>query len=545
MCKHLDARCAQVPSYAIWLLISSALSRLERSWGDALRPLVHAHLLGKPSDSSSIKSYLSEMARSTRRAWSELAETRRKLWHDLQRTSSKIVGAQDRIWREIAALEKTAAAIDLEAHSAYHYEWMRGRWHVLSGHYQEAIPHYEHAFELACYRAGHQIEELISEASCITAFIGKKPFLKKLKHVGIALGIFRKPEGGISLENWEFDQFAQQLPRLFPAQGRFTECQNDLAEHSMQGFLLLDKDTLSKTLPDLKNANRVRAVHFVDGSVRRWPQLSLFASFGPLEHVKALLDAGASVDELDSSGGSALLGALQNATSTGNREVLELLLARTHQVATLNAQTQRKRLTPLMCAIEFGQPDVVESLIAQGADVEKCALTDNQSPLYYLVSQLSGKVNPGRMLLTLVQKMKEPPEVVLQDTLRRFGANTAGTFGSDLTALRLRPELTNEIIKHIVSNHVSRHNVFNLMQIATILLKAGANPNAPHAYPVPGRTPMMLAAENDLLELFDLMLRHGGNPLIPDASGNNCIQIALSFRAIDILNYLGGKHHFH
>lgn len=539
ICKHLDERYGKVPSCAIWLLISSALARLERSWGGALRPLIHAHLNSNPSNSSSINSYLSEVVRSTGLTWPELAEPGRKLWYDLRRTSPKLIGDQERLWREIEALEKTAEASDPEGHSVYHYAWMKGRWHVLSGQYQEAIPHYEQAFELGCYRAGHQITDLISEASCITAFLGKKPFLKRLKHVGIALGIFRKPESSIALENWELDQLAQQLPKLFPAKGRFTECQSDLAEHPMQGFLLFDQDTLSKTKPDLKNANRVRAVHFADGSVRRWPQLSLFASFGTFEQVKDLLDAGASVDELDNSGGSALLGALQHAESTGHREVLDLLLARTHQVATLNAQTQRKRLTPLMCAIDFGKPDVVASLVAQGADVEQRALTDIQAPLYYLVSQLSGRVSPERMFVTLVQKMTKAPDLVLQDTLRRFGVPTAGTFGSDITTLRSRPELIGELAKHFVSQHVSKHSVFNLMQIATILLQAGANPNAPQTYPVPGRTPLMLAAESDLLELFDLMVRHGGDPLRPDARGSNCFQIAHSFQARQILRYLG------
>lgn len=539
ICKHLDERCVQVPEFAIWLLISSALSRLERSWGDALRPLVHAHLFGKPSDGSSIRSYLAEMVQSNGHTWQELAEPGRKLWHDLRRTSPKLIGDRDRLWREIEALEITATATDPEGHSAYHYKWMKGRWHVLSGQYQEAIPHYEQAFELACYRAGHQIAGLISEASCITAFLGKKPFLKRMKHVGIVLGIFRKPEKGIALEDWEFDQLAQQLPVLFPAEGHFTECKNDLSEHPTLGFLLLDQETLSKTLPDLKNANRVRAVHFADGSVRRWSQLSLFASFGTFEQVKDLLEAGASVDKLDSSGESALLGALQHAESTGHREVLDLLLERPHQVETLNARTQRKRLTPLMCAIDFGKPDVVASLVAQGVDVEQRALTDNQSPLYYLVSQLSGRVNPERMFVTLIQKMTEAPDLVQQDTFRRFGVPTAGTFGSDKTTLRSRPELIAALAKHLVTQHVSKHTVFNLMQIAAILLKAGANPNAPHAYPVRGRTPLMLAAESNLHELFDLMVQHGGDPLRPDAMGNNCFQIALSFRAIHVLNYLG------
>lgn len=539
LCKQLAEYRAPLESCAMWLLISSALARLERSWGGPLRPLIRLYIEGSSPDRLSIQSCLSEMVQRAGRAWPELANPGRKLWYDLRRTSHKLVGDQDRTWHEIEALEKTAATSDPEGRSAYHYDWMKGRWHALSGQYQEALPHYEQAFEIACYRAGHQIKDLISEASCIAAFLGKRPSLKRLKHVGIALGLFRKPESKVALEDWEFDQFAQQLPVIFPASGRFAESQSDLSDQPIQGYLLMDKDTMSKILPDLKSVNRVRAVNFANGAVRRWPQLRLFASFGLLEQVRALLDAGASVDDLDSAGASALLCALQHAESTGQREVLDLLLVRPHQVTTINALTHRRRLSPLMCAIDLGLPDIVETLVAQGADVELRALTDNQSPLYYLVSQLFYKVNPARMLFTLTQKMMEEPDAVLQDTLRRFGVGMAGTFGSDTTGPRSHPELVIAWAKAMVEKHTSRHTVSNLTRIAAVLLKAGANPNASHKYPVPGRTPLMLAAESDLPELFDLMIQHGGAPLRPDSMGQNCSQIAHSFQSRRILNYLG------
>lgn len=537
-CRKLDECWKKTPSCTTWLLISSALSRLERQWAGSLRPLMLSHPDHSSPVGNSVHAILSELVRSAGRTWPELAEPGRKLWHDLRRTSPKQVGDQDRTWREIETLESTAAAIDPEGRSAYHYEWMKGRWHAMSGEYQEALPHYELAFELACYRAGHQIKDLVSEASCIAAFLGKKPFLKRLKHVGIALGLFRKPKNGAVLEDWEFDQLAQQLPIRFPAQGHFVESQNDLSAQPMEGWLFIDKVSLSKTLPDLKAVNRVRAVHFANGAVRRWPQLRLFASFGLIEQTKALLDAGASVDDLDSSGASALLCALQHAEATGQREVVDLLLAQPHHVVTINASTQRKRLTPLMCAIDLGRPDVVAALVARGADVEQRALTDNQSPLYYLVSRLFHKINPARMAPSLLEKMMEEPDVVLQDTLRRFGVGMAGTFGSDVSGPRSHPEHAIAATKAIVAKHVSRHSVSNLMQIAAVLLKAGANPNAPHTYPVPGRTPLMLAAESDLPELFDLMVQHGGDPLRPDAARQNCMQIAQSFRARKVVDYL-------
>ena len=37
-------------------------------------------------------------------------------------------------------------------------------------------------------------------------------FLKQLKHAGITLGLYRKPEAGSVLEDWELDQLALQLP---------------------------------------------------------------------------------------------------------------------------------------------------------------------------------------------------------------------------------------------------------------------------------------------------------------------------------------------
>ena len=201
-CREFDECWKKTPPCATWLLISSALSRLERQWAGSLRPSMLHHLDVRATVGNPVHAVLCELVQSVGRTWPELAEPGRRLWYNLRRTSPKQVGDQDRTWREIETLESTAAAIDPEGRSAYHYEWMKGRWHAMSGQYQEALPHYEQAFELACYRAGPQIKDLVSEASCIAAFLGKKPFLKRLKHVGIALGLFRKPESGAVLEDW-------------------------------------------------------------------------------------------------------------------------------------------------------------------------------------------------------------------------------------------------------------------------------------------------------------------------------------------------------
>ena len=120
-CRKLDECWKKTPSCATWLLISSALSRLERQWAGSLRPLMLSHPDHSSPVGNSVHAILSELVRSAGRTWPELAEPGRKLWHDLRRTSPKQVGYQDRTWREIQSLESTAAAIDPEGRSAYHY----------------------------------------------------------------------------------------------------------------------------------------------------------------------------------------------------------------------------------------------------------------------------------------------------------------------------------------------------------------------------------------------------------------------------------------
>ena len=526
---------------ALWLMIATALTRFERDWSRPVRPLIIRGFERSPTDHA-VQDRLWELVGRVGHSWPELAEPGRKLWYELRRTSSKQAGDQQRTRDEISKLEARAAECDPNGLTAYHYEWMRARWHTLSGQYQDALPYYQRAFELASYRVGRQIKDLIEESACVAGFLAKKNFLKQLKHVGITLGLFRKPASGNGvLDEWEIEQFVQMLPRIFPTQGRFVECEPDLSELPAPGLMAISKETVEELKIDLKKLDRVRSVQFASGEVRRWPQLRLFASFGQASQVKALLDAGAPVDDLDSSGASALLCALQYAEATGNRDVLDLLLVIPHQVATINAMTHKKRLTPLMCAIDLGAPDVVRALLDQKADKNQHALTDNQTPLYYLVSQLFFKVNPNRLLEKLTLALLTEPDLVQQDTMRRFGVGFSGTFGNNTDLVRAKPELALATARSLVNLHTRRHTVAKLTEIAAILLEFKADPNAPHRYPVPGRTPLMLAAESDLPEVFDQMMQHGGDPLRPDAAGQNCMQIAASFRSVKIMDYLRSR----
>jgi len=262
--------------------------------------------------------------------------------------------------------------------------------------------------------------------------------------------------------------------------------------------------------------------------------------------VKTLLELGASVDKLDESGGSALLCAIQEASQTGDRRVLDLLLQFPHPGSVVNSITAKKRLTPLFCAIDLGEPDVVEQLLAMGAAVDLRGGVADQTPLHYATERLGAVRNPGKLYQILCQSLVDNPDLIQKEVLRRYNVSMAGAFGDGdhLRKIREIPRyaaLFQQLALAMVEEQIRKHSVTKLARIIELLLKHRANPNAAHHYPEPGRTPMMLAAENNSASVFDLMLRHGGDPYRSDAAGVDCLKIAMYFEAAEVVRYMRSK----
>ena len=558
---------ARIPDLRRWLVLARAVAWLE---GEAapipIRTIMRRYLLsGLPE--FDIGRTLSMAVCNKAEDFTPLVIPALSLFEDLKRTTPKAEGDQARTKLELKKLEELTSMHDPEGRTHFHLEQLKGRWQVLSGKFEEALPYYEKAAELANYRGGENERQILEEALVLAAYLGdkNKALLKRLKHRAIVFGLFFEPVASHVLEvgpasagqphpghsskdviqKWEIDHLRGQFQRVFPPSGCFPEA--DLPDTPTPlPFLLLNSESLDDLKPDLSKPDRVVAVHLEDEQKRRYPQLRLFAFLGRWAEMEALLQVGASVDQLDESGASALLCAIQHAEATGDRTGLDLLLQYPHRRETLDRITVKKQLTPLFCAIEYGEPDVVEKLLGMGATADRRGNIVIETPLYRCISMMQMLRKPLAFRERLRGKLLKQSNIMQREVMRRYAVGFADAFGdyspenAPLSDSRHRA-IFDEALSVMVERQLARHSIPKLTQIAKFLLEHGAKPNAAHDYPEPGRTPLMLAAENDSVEAFDAMLTRDGDPYLRDKAGVDCLQIATSFRSMAVIRHLRSK----
>ncbi|WP_420419733.1 ankyrin repeat domain-containing protein [Pacificispira sp.] len=461
----------------------------------------------------------------------------------LQRLSRKQDGSKVAARDEIIRFRTLLDRDDADGRARYMLDWCEGRWHALAGHEELALSHYETAAKRALYRAGENQRQIVQEALTLAAHLGKKPAVKRMKHRAIAMGLFSElsvklPESNGVVADWEMEQLAQAYWQVFPAQGRFPGAEIPQIDAVPFPFRSFDQSAVDELAPDLKHPDRVINIPTLDGGKYRRPQLVWFASENKPDHVRSLLNAGADVNKLDPQGGSALLKALQCAEDGRGRESLDVLLRQPHDRETLNRLTDKKRLSPLLIAILLGDPEVVQKLLDMGADPELQAGYPPQSPLYVCAERFA-VYTPGRYQNHLIRKMANANSEDWE-VLRRYGGGLAGPFG-DLIQVDRLPSRQRALLYELAKNFEDAATQIprsNYVSIAEALLRKGSDPNEKHSTPGPGRTPLMVVAENDSEDVFTLMVEHGGDPTLKDDEGNDCRVIAAEFGSQSILEVL-------
>ena len=482
----------------------------------------------------------------------------------LKRTIVKSQGQFEYFKAVIDKLEQQLSAEEHKSHFVYWVQWHKARMYALNGQLEEANALYKLGFEECLYRAGINQKYIIEEAIVIAAS-QEKPDKVFLKHLKNALLMFNYDIPSVQssessnkfsdiIEDWELQNWRSSFYKVFPKAGMFPEANTPKIEANIGINVVTDIDGIK---PDYRHPNRKLKI----GEIwkKTYPQLVWFAEMEKSDVVKKLLKQGANVNLTSSSGDTAILMALE---TLNLREVpfrslddtlFHLLSEYPHSKETMNRCTDKKRLQPLISAVQSGRPDVVDKVLAMGANVNNRGLTDNQTALNACIKMIGIAKDPKRYWDSVLQ-MQLTPEVL--DSIRRANSGITGFTLEDqlkfLSAQNSDPkfrQILGSLTSFMSGELDKRIDNKNMRLIASQLIEIGADVNAEHAAPVKGYTPLMLAAELDEVGLFNKMLSNGGDPRKTYFCNNtklnvDCWRIADYFGSTNVLAALKEIEHF-
>lgn len=443
------------------------------------------------------------------------------LQHELRRTSTK-EKSPEFYWEALSQARKLLSGTTHHKPNQYWLNWHEARWHVFSGDLISAKKSYELAFQDCLFRTGINQKLIIEEALTVAACqrTPDKVFLKHLKWALINFGYdipsvtSSQPSKKFddSIEPWEIKMWQSAFTKTFPKAGWFAGTSYDPLS-LYYGLLLVDPDSVQ---PDFRNPNRVIKVG--EAWKKSMPQLVWFLYTEQYDTCVKLLECGASVDVCSESDETPLMMALEplriiDPLPRSNDERFFWLICKyLHKKETVNIRTQKKRILPIISAVESGRLDIVLKILEMGADPNGRGDTDEQTPLNVCLKMIGILKNPKRALSNQLN-MEINNEVL--DSMRRYSPSFAGIALKDqLNVLSdsVRAGFTDRFLEQWFELITKYLNINTMREIASVLLKSGADTNATFRSPVNGYTPLMIAAELDEVELFKLMLIHGGDP---------------------------------
>ena len=328
----------------------------------------------------------------------------------------------------------------------------------------------------------------------------------------------RKPKNKTDefIQASEVEMWKGSFNKVFPIKGFFSKA-NYFQGNEGTGPILIINEKHSK--PDYQHVNR--NIKVGENRQKVFPQIVWFIHQENYTVVEKLIEKGARVNVSSSSGDTPLIMALEKLVvmefprRSFDDSFFKLIIEQPKVTDTINSQTQKRKLTPLLLAVRSGRPDIVEKLLSLGADPNLRGDSDNQTALNICLKLFSLCKNPNRLFESLLEQRATP------EALDSFRRESNGMFGHMLedqvnAMMRLNSpddliEIERYIFKEYASQIVERLSASKLKTIFNMLLKNGANPNAEMTTPLKGYTPLMLAVELDLDREVALMLSNGGD----------------------------------
>jgi len=414
-------------------------------------------------------------------------------------------------------LDSSGFLVDL-----YMYE---ARWQLFSGENDKAVENYTKAFEYSLFRSGVGQLKVIKESIIVAAKLNARILLTRLKNQAIAFGIYERPLENDELdtqinskksrsklnivEDWEVQCWSNQFHSMFPVSMFFKPEAAEIFSFSVG----MSKSEMAKIKPNTRYPDKDLIIDVL-GWKKKQPQLVWFSNQNKPEAVQQCLTAGAFVDKCSDSGDTAILMALLHMDTQNQTKGLffseddldsrcfDLISSYPHKHETMNRRTSKKRLLPLMCAVGTGRPEVVKKVLDMGAEVDRRGELDNMTSLCYCIQLIKQIQNPEATKQKLRHHMKHRTQKMKYASRRSSGGMPDPPADSPLYQ---------SIQSHFDEQYISKLDFLKvdvLYQIATVLLKAGADPDAEHEINDFMFTPLTFSTELENKRLYEEMLAY-------------------------------------
>lgn len=392
--------------------------------------------------------------------------------------------------------------------------WAKARYYLFTGKLEDAIQAYTKCVESCIQYDGRNLEQILTEAltACSLQNSPDNNSIRKFANIAIRYHLrfskvdldFDNLPQKFKLENvfepWELKALKTQVYDIFDKQLFLIDECSFLDDLPNQKFLTLK----NKIRIDLSQPNKV--IKIDEQKTVKMTQLLYAIQLRDVKTVKALLDAGADVNELSSSYDSSLTICLNDnilELSDEQQQILSLLLRYRFSTETLDAVSTKKCLNALHLAIQLGDANLVKTLVDMGTNINLLADIDHHTPLHLALKMLH------------CVKRSFHFEDMIQQTLLHPEQSQYSLYQHSAGKLKLNDVLKNldtptgkMIGKEVFEAMKSKASVEQLNKIVFILLNAGADVNQPAKLPISGYTPFMLALESDEYEIAKYMLEH-------------------------------------
>lgn len=394
---------------------------------------------------------------------------------------------------------------------AWMIDHLRARYYVQLGKPQQALEIYSLALEGVQYRHGPKTKEILGELLIVAAYLRHKRIAKKWDAWAMAFGLDPKVRNST-------DAYIQR----FPISSYYHEANKDITQKQHNKRInqtVISEDAWLKRPLDLSKPDRWISGF---GSIKK-TQLMIFSGLGQTGKIRKLLEKRADPNLVAEDGNTALLRAVLN----DQKECFDVLLPLTAP-ELLNSIYKPTGISALSDAVDEGKLYYLEKLLDAGVDTElKISFLPERTPLYIAIQRCTPLDLNSFDLLS--DEAMEATIKFMPASLRPAGIPFAQD-QYEAMRVKLQNDMQDPWKKNIfeaLKKHIATGqgvDTATRLEVVKKLLNGQADPNARHEN---GFTPLLLAAELGLWEVFELMLMRGGDAKLMTDGNQTVLHLAL------------------